>query len=74
VRRVFVFFPCPFQTKFGVPNVEPLGQKLVKNLVAESIVGLAIVQVEIVHCPSTPEELLILDTCTTKNNKSESSA
>ncbi len=31
VRRVFVFFPCPacpYRTKFGVPNVEPLGQNL----------------------------------------------
>jgi hypothetical protein len=53
---------------------QPLGQKHVKNVVAESIVGLAVVQVEIVNCPSTPAELLILDTCTTKNNKSESSA
>ena len=45
--------------------MESLGQKLVKNVVAESIVGLVVVQVEIVHCPSTPAELLILDTCHT---------
>ncbi len=53
---------------------QPLGKKLGKNVVAESIVGLAVVQVEIVHCPSTPAELLILDTCTTKNIKSVESS
>jgi hypothetical protein len=73
VCRVFAFFPCCCRTKFGVPNVELLGQKLVEIVVAESIVGLVVVQVEIVNCPSKPAELLILDTCTTKRNKSVSS-